>query len=157
MDNIERIKLKDIKLKDINLKTLRGLFLEYKDIVLYIVFGLLTTVVNLGSFFVLNSLLQINENTSNFIAILLAVLVAYFTNKDLVFHSEADSTKEKVIEFLKFMLGRAFTMIVEFVGGLLLFKLPIPNIITKSSLTIIVIILNFFISKFFAFKSKKDN
>ena len=86
MDNIERIKLKDIKLKDINLKTLRGLFLEYKDIVLYIVFGLLTTVVNLGSFFVLNSLLQINENTSNFIAIVLAVLVAYFTNKDLVFH-----------------------------------------------------------------------
>ena len=48
-------------------------------------------------------------------------------------------------------------MVVEFVGGLILFKLPIPNIITKMGLTIIVIILNFFISKFFAFKSKKDN
>ena len=127
------------------------------EIMLYIVFCVLTTIINLGSFFIMNSILKWNENISNFIAILLAVLFAYITNKDLVFHSEAKSIKEKFQEFCKFMLGRAFTMIVEFVGGLLLFKLPIPNIITKSSLTIIVIILNFFISKFFAFKSKKDN
>ena len=52
------------------------------------------------------------------------------------------------------MIERAFTMVVGFVGGiLLLFKLPIPNIITKALLTIIVIIVNFFISKFFAFKN----
>ncbi|MEI3394160.1 MAG: GtrA family protein [Clostridia bacterium] len=128
-----------------------------KEVILYIVFGILTTIVNLGSFYVMNSILQWNENISNFIAILLAVIFAYITNKDLVFHSEADSFKERIIEFCKFMLGRAFTMVVEFVGGLILFELPIPNIITKMGLTIIVIILNFFISKFFAFKSKKDN
>ena len=126
-----------------------------KEVILYIAFGILTTIVNLGSFYVMNSILQWNENISNFIAILLAVIFAYITNKDLVFHS--DSFKERIIEFGKFMLGRAFTMVVEFVGGLILFELPIPNIITKMGLTIIVIILNFFISKFFAFKSKKDN
>ena len=128
-----------------------------KEVILYIAFGILTTIVNLGSFYVMNSILQWNENISNFIAILLAVIFAYITNKDLVFHSEADSFKERIIEFGKFMLGREFTMVVEFVGGLILFELPIPNIITKMGLTIIVIILNFFISKFFAFKSKKDN
>ena len=128
-----------------------------KEVILYIAFGILTTIVNLGSFYVMNSILQWNENISNIIAILLAVIFAYITNKDLVFHSEADSFKERIIEFGKFMLGRAFTMVVEFVGGLILFKLPIPNIKTKMGLTIIVIILNFFISKFFAFKSKKDN
>lgn len=128
-----------------------------KEVILYIVFGVFTTVVNLASFYVMNSILNWNENIANFIAILLAVIFAYITNKDLVFHSEADSFKERIIEFCKFMLGRAFTMVVEFVGGLILFKLPIPNIITKMGLTIIVIILNFFISKFFAFKSKKDN
>ena len=128
-----------------------------KEVILYIAFGILTTIVNLGSFYVMNSILQWNENISNFIAILLAVIFAYITNKDLVFHSEADSFKERIIEFCKFRLGRAFTMVVEFVGGLILFELPIPNIITKMGLTIIVIILNFFISKFFAFKSKKDN
>ena len=127
-----------------------------KEIMLYIVFGVLTTVVNLGSFFILNSILKWEENISNFVAILLAVLFAYITNKDLVFHSGAETLKEKLIEFTKFMAGRAFTVVVEFVGGLILFELPIPNIITKLGLTIVVIILNFFISKFFAFKSKKD-
>ena len=154
-NNVEKVKLKDVDLKNINLKTIKGLCLEYKDVILYVVFGALTTVVNLGSFFILNTLLKVDENVSNFIAIVLAVLVAYFTNKDMVFHSEAETRKEKFVEFCKFMLGRAFTMVIEFVGGLILFKIPIPHIITKAGLTVIVIILNFFISKFFAFKTKK--
>ena len=126
-----------------------------KEVILYIVFGILTTIVNLGSFYILNNICKLEENISNLIAIILAVLVAYVTNKDLVFHSKANNIKEKLGEFLKFMLGRIFTMLVEFVGGMLLFKLPIPNIITKMALTVIVIILNFFISKFFAFKVKE--
>lgn len=155
-NNIEKIKLKDIDFKNLNMETIKGLCLEYKDVILYVIFGALTTVVNLGSFFVLNTLLDIDENVSNFIAIILAVLVAYLTNKDMVFHSEAETRKEKIVEFCKFMLGRAFTMVIEFVGGIVLFKLPIPHIVTKAALTVIVIILNFFISKFFAFKTKKS-
>ena len=124
-----------------------------KEVILYIVFGIFTTIVNLGSFYIMNSLLHWDENVSNIIAIILAVLFAYITNKDLVFHSNAKGIKNRLIQFLKFMLGRAFTMIVEFVGGLVLFKIPIPNIITKAFLTVVVIILNFFISKFFAFKN----
>ncbi len=154
-NNIKKVKLKDVEIKNINMETIKGLCLEYKDVILYVLFGAVTTIVNLGSFFVLNTLLKIDENISNFIAIVLAVLVAYFTNKDMVFHSEAETRKEKFTEFCKFMLGRAFTMVIEFVGGIILFNLPIPHIITKAGLTVIVIILNFFISKFFAFKSKK--
>ena len=125
-----------------------------KEVILYIVFGILTTIINLGSFYILNTVFGWEENISNFIAIVLAVLGAYISNKDLVFHSQAKTFKEKFTEFVKFMLGRAFTMLVELVGGVILFKLPIPNIITKFGLTIIVIILNFIISKFFAFKQK---
>ena len=124
-----------------------------KEVILYIVFGVLTTLVNLVSFYVMKSLLHWDENIANFIAILLAVIFAYITNKDLVFHANAKNLKEKIQQFCKFMLGRAFTMVLEFVGGLLLFNLPIPNIIIKAGLTVIVIILNFFISKFFAFKN----
>lgn len=135
------------KLKELTKKILT------KEVILYIVFGIFTTIVNLGSFYIMNSLLHWDENISNFIAIILAVLFAYITNKDLVFHSNAKGIKNRIIQFIKFMIGRAFTMVVEFVGGILLFQLPIPNIITKALLTIIVIILNFFISKFFAFKN----
>ncbi len=126
-----------------------------KEIILYIIFGIFTTLANIGSFYIMNSILKWNENLSNIIAILIAIIFAYITNKDLVFHSQAKENKEKLFEFVKFMLGRTITMILEFVGGLILFKFPIPKIITKTGLTVIVIILNFFISKFFAFKSKK--
>lgn len=123
-----------------------------KEVILYAVFGVFTTVVNIGSFAIMTKIIKINENVANIIAILLAVLFAYVTNKDMVFHSKANGFGEKLKEFFKFMLGRAFTMVVEFVGCFLLFKLPIPEIISKCVMTVIVIILNFFISKFFAFK-----
>ena len=102
-------------------------------------------------------ILHWEENISNFIAILLAVIAAYITNKDLVFHSQAKKKKEKLVEFIKFMIGRAFTMIVEFFGCLLLFQTTTPTMISKCCMTIIVIVLNFFISKFFAFKNSKKN
>ncbi len=136
------------KLKEIMQKVLT------KEVILYAVFGIFTTVVNLVSFFVMNSIFKWNENLSNFMAIVLAVLFAYITNKDLVFHSQAKTRKEKVNEFLKFILGRAFTMVIEFLGGWLLFMTPIPKMISKLIVTVVVVILNFFISKLFAFKTK---
>ena len=126
-----------------------------KEVILYIVFGVCTTGVNLGSFYVMNTLWNWEDNLSNFIAIILAVLFAYITNKDLVFHSKAKEIKEKLTEFFKFIAGRAFTMIIEFVGCWILFQTVIPQMISKCIVTVIVIILNFFISKFFAFKSEK--
>ena len=126
-----------------------------REVILYVVFGVLTTIVNLGSFYIMNNLLKWEENISNFIAIVLAVLVAYVTNKDLVFHSTAESIKEKLNEFIKFIAGRVFTMIIEFIGGWILFQTVIPEMISKLFITVIVIVLNFFISKFFAFKNNK--
>lgn len=126
-----------------------------KEVILYAVFGVFTTVVNIGTFSLLNYVFKINENISNAIAIILAVLFSYITNKDLVFHSGASNFKEKLYEFCKFILGRAFTMIVEYFGCLFMFAyIPIPQIISKCIATVVVIILNFFISKFFAFKKK---
>ncbi len=123
-----------------------------KEVIFYAIFGLLTTIVNIGTFALMTKILKWNENISNVIAIILAVLFAYITNKDLVFHSQAKKIKEKTKEFIKFIAGRAFTMVVEFVGCYLMFKLPIPEIISKCIITVFVIVLNFFISKFFAFK-----
>ncbi len=126
-----------------------------KEVILYVVFGVGTSIINLASFFIMDSILKWNENISNLIAIILAVLFAYITNKDLVFHANAKTAKERITQFIKFMTGRAFTILIEFLGGIVLFKLPIPNIVVKIGLTVIVVILNFFISKFFAFKRKE--
>ena len=126
-----------------------------QEVILYAIFGLLTTVINLGSFYIMNTILHWNENISNIIAIILAVLVAYVTNKDLVFHSEAKELKEKIREFFKFILGRAFTMVIEMLGFYLLYTIcAMPMLVAKCIITVIVIVLNFFISKFFTFKQK---
>ena len=122
-----------------------------KEIMFYAIFGILTTIANIAVFSILTYAFKMNENVANAIAISIAVLIAYFTNKDLVFHSGAQNFKEKFIEFCKFILGRAFTMLIEYFGGMLLFKFcPIPEIISKCIITVVVIILNFFISKFFS-------
>ena len=131
-----------------------------KEVILYALFGVLTTVINIGSFSIMTKFFNINENLANNIAIVLAVLVAYITNKDLVFHSQANGFGEKFIEFCRFILGRLATMFIESIGGSLLFKyVPIPFIVSKCIITVIVIILSFFISKFFAFKTsnKEEN
>lgn len=124
-----------------------------KEVIIYGIFGVFTTLVNLGVFYLLNTFTPIGENFSNNIAIVVAVLFAYFTNRNMVFHSQAETSKQKWAEFFKFILGRAFTMVIESVGCALLFAFcPIPSMISKCIMTVIVIILNFFISKFFAFK-----
>ena len=128
-----------------------------KEVILYAVFGVLTTLINIGSFFLMTTFLHVDENIANNIAIVLAVLFAYVTNKNLVFHSKAEGFGEKFIEFCKFILGRLVTMFIESIGGSLMFAyLPIPTIVSKCLITVIVIILNFFISKFFAFRTTEE-
>ena len=126
-----------------------------KEVIFYVIFGVLTTIVNISIFYLL-TLIHFDENLANVIAIILAVLFAYFTNRKIVFNSTANTLKEKLTEFYKFMLGRAFTMVVEMVGFYLLFNIiGIQEMISKLAISVIVIILNFFISKFFAFKKAK--
>lgn len=123
-----------------------------KEVIFYVIFGLLTTFVNISIFYLL-TLIHLDENIANIIAIVLAVLFAYFTNRKIVFNSTANTFKEKLKEFYKFMLGRAFTMVVEMVVFYLLFNIMgIQEMISKLVISVIVIVLNFFISKFFAFK-----
>ena len=160
---MEKIKNLSQKLIDLILKISEEIFpkkileIEKKfltiEIILYIIFGIFTTIINIGSFSLLTSIFKLEENLSNTLAIILAVLFAYFSNKRLVFNSKASTLKEKLTEFFKFILGRAFTIILELVGFHLLFNIiGIHKLISKTIITILVIILNFFISKFFTFK-----
>ncbi len=125
-----------------------------REVIFYTIFGILSTLVNFTTFYILTKI-GVEENLANFIAIIMAVLFAYFTNRKIVFNSKAETFKEKLKEFYKFILGRVFTMFVEMFGFYLLFNIMnIHEIISKLVITIIVVILNFFISKFFAFKKQ---
>lgn len=125
-----------------------------REVIFYIIFGVLTTLLNIILSTVLEAFLHLEGNLASTIGIVCSILFAYFTNRKLVFNSTATTFIEKSKEFGKFIVGRIFTMIIEMVGFFLLYTvLTIPFLISKCVISVIVIILNFFISKFFAFKS----
>lgn len=133
-----------------------------KEVIYYIIFGILTTVVNIVVSYILKSFFNVEGNIASTIGIVACILFAYFTNRKMVFNTKAVGFKENLIEFGKFILGRAFTMVVEIIGVFLLndvlhllygvFNDNTAYLINKCIISVIVIILNFFISKFFTFK-----
>lgn len=133
-----------------------------KEVIFYLIFGILTTLVNISVSYVLKAFLHLEGNIASTIGIIASILFAYFTNRKWVFVSSAVTAKEKWVEFGKFILGRAFTMVIEIVGVFFLNDVlhsfygvlsdDIAFLLNKTLITIIVIILNFFISKFFAFQ-----
>lgn len=125
-----------------------------REIIFYTLFGILTTFVNLGTFFMMTSHFHINADLSNFIAISLAIIFAYITNRKWVFHTTAKGLKENFYEFCKFIAGRSITMIIEWSSCFILFKTAIPHIINKCIVSVMIVILNYMISKFFTFKNK---
>ena len=139
-----------------------------REVIFYLIFGVLTTIVNIIISYILKAFLHLEENVASTIGIIASILFAYFTNRKWVFSSTAHTAKEKWFEFGKFILGRSVTMVIEILGVFLLTKVlyafygifrdDIAFLIDKSIITVIVIILNFFISKFFTFKNstKKD-
>lgn len=124
-----------------------------REIKMYLIFGVLTTLVNLVTYFVLVDTFNVEENTSNIIGIILSILFAYFTNTYIVFKTKRSNIKERIVEFFKFILGRGFTMVFEAVGFFIMFDvMGITDIISKPFITFLVIVMNYFISKYFAFK-----
>ena len=125
-----------------------------KELIFYGIFGVLTTIINISVFYLLSKFTNIDKNISNIIAIFTAVIFAYFTNRKFVFYSNASNFKENTFEFIKFILGRLFTILIESGGFFILYNIIIiPELHSKIIVTIIVIILNYFISKFFTFKN----
>lgn len=139
-----------------NLQKILQKFLS-REVIMYIIFGVLTTLVNLIISFVLVGAFKIDGSIASAIGIIASILFAYFTNRKWVFNSQAKSFKEKINEFWKFIAGRLVTMVIEQGGVMILYgALNMPFTPVKLSLTIIVIILNYIFSKFFAFKTKNE-
>lgn len=127
--------------------------LWYNQGLRYLFFGGCTTLVNLVIFNVLVYMFEINYTVSNVISVIAAILFAYVVNKLFVFSSICAGWKEVFMEFYRFILGRLSTMIIE-VGGVYVLVQFIGQTkwLAKLETQIIVVIVNYFISKFLVFK-----
>lgn len=135
-----------------------GRFGKHREILLYVVFGALTTLVNLASFYAFTRIWVITPDSTllpNGIANVLAILFAFVTNRSFVFHSDKTGSKGILSEAIAFFVGRVLTLALDlavvyvFVDALGWAEMPV-----KVASTVLVIILNYIISKWIVFQKR---
>lgn len=134
---------------------IKYLYNQYKEMILYIVFGVLTTAINYGSYFLLAHPMGLSVIASNVIAWIVAVLFAFVTNKLLVFDSKSLRFDLVLKELVSFAACRFFSGALD-TGIMLVFvnMLHFSDLIIKLLSNVLVIIINYILSKFFIFAQK---
>lgn len=155
---VEKISLKDIKFKDLKkIETLKKLYISYREVINYLIFGVLATIVNFVSYYIFARLVGIDEVISSGMSWFCSVLFAYITNKIFVFDSKTESKKDLLKECISFFLARIVSGILCDVGtfALMVKVLKINDIVSKIVTQVMVVIVNYVFSKFIIFKRKK--
>lgn len=127
---------------------------KIRELVVYGIFGVLTTIVSFGSFYILRKIfVNVNESILNAVSIVLAILFAYVTNRKFVFKS---NEKNIFVEFAKFVGSRIASALFEIVSFWILNELlKMEGMLAKAIVSVFVIIINYVLSKIFVFKSKR--
>ena len=134
---------------------IKALVQQYWEVLSYLIFGVLTTVVNYMVYLPVYNLLGLSAALSNAIAWVVAVAFAYLTNKPFVFKSYDWSAKTVIPELTKFVgcrvaSGAAETLILLVTVDLLHWNGNIWKLITS----VLVVVMNYVASKLVVFKKK---
>lgn len=126
---------------------------KYRQIISYLFWGIITTIINVGIFECLYLWANWNYMVNNTIAWFVSVLVAYLSNRAYVFHSITKGIRAYIHEVISFFGGRLLVLALEqgilFVGITLMSS---NQLVVKIIDNVIVIILNYFWSKWAVFK-----
>ena len=132
---------------------LMELIKKHWDIIAYLIFGVLTTLVNYVVYLPCYNLLGLSAAVSNAIAWVVAVAFAYLTNKPFVFKSHDWSIKIVLPELTKFVACRIGSGVLETV--ILLVTVDLLNWdgnVMNRVTSVLVVILNYVGSKLFVFR-----
>lgn len=135
------------------IQKIRAFIKQHYDILAYLFFGVLTTVVNYVVYLPCYNLLHISAAVSNVIAWAVAVAFAYVTNKPFVFHSHDWSAQTVIPELGKFVGSRIAsggleTLIIFLTVDCLLWNGNVMKLVTS----VLVVILNYIASKLLVFR-----
>ncbi|MDO4415323.1 MAG: GtrA family protein [Erysipelotrichaceae bacterium] len=134
---------------------MKGFLTKNRSVILYIIFGVLTTLVNIVSYWLLTRWLKQSVNTATVVAWILSVLFAYITNRTWVFDSKAIQPNEVIREIVSFFLARLSTGLLDWlIMFVFVTKLSLPDMPVKIASNILVIVLNYVLSRFLVFKKR---
>lgn len=135
------------------MKKLLDLARKYEDILSYLVFGVLTTVVNFLVYYPLTNLLSVNATLANIIAWAVSVVFAFLTNKPFVFKSHDWSAQVVFPELGKFVCTRIGSGALETAMIFLLVDcLRLDGNLIKIAVSVLVVIINYVGSKLLVFR-----
>ncbi|MBQ4151338.1 MAG: GtrA family protein [Clostridia bacterium] len=128
------------------------LFNKYRELIVYIFVGGLTTLVNWITYAILTGAFEsFNKSLANTVAWAVSVVFAFFANKFWVF--EHKSEEHILREFMAFLGARVLSGLVEIGGFALLVDVLLFNDwIVKIAIAVFVVIFNYVLSKFLIFK-----
>ena len=136
------------------LKKLVQLFIN-PETISYIIFGVFTTIINIAVFGLCDKVLHWNWLISNSLAWLLAVIFAFITNKLFVFKSKSFDSATFWWELLTFFGARLLSLGVDTLGMWLLLDIcKVESLTSKLIVNVLVIIINYVLSKLIIFKKK---
>lgn len=166
------------------METIKKYYTKYEEVIKYLFWGVMTTVVNFATFYLLIIIIGTNEgswkalftdfhrfgeiisnieisaigNICNIVAVIVSILFAYVTNRNFVFKDKAHGKKAIVKEMSSFFACRIFTMVVDtaiyWIGCT---KLKFPALIVKMVSQVVVTILNYVFSKVIVFKKANND
>lgn len=129
-----------------------SLLKKYRELILYLVFGVLTTVVNIVTYYLCKQV-GIEYQIGNIIAWIFSVLFAFITNKIYVFESNKTDSKTLIKEISSFFSFRLLSLAMDMGCMYILVEVvAIDDMIAKIISNIIVIVANYIFSKLFIFK-----
>ncbi len=126
-----------------------------RDVLSYLIFGVLTTVVNYAVYLPVYNLLHLSAAVSNMLSWVVAVAFAYLTNKPFVFQSHDWSRKTVVPELTKFVSCRIASGAME--TGILFLTVDLLHWngnVWKLVTQVLVVVLNYVASKLLVFRKK---
>ena len=155
MPNTDRPDIFDRLMRLPLLRLLEPFYKKHKEGLLYLFFGGVTTLVSWVVFWLFTSPIVLDALIANLISWVVAVAVAYITNRIWVFSAHASGVGGVLFEILNFYLSRVATLLIE-EGILLLFVtwLGLDEMLIKIAASVIVVILNYVFSKLFVFRKK---
>ncbi len=125
------------------------------ETVSYVIFGVLTTVINIAVFVFCYDHLHWNEVIANTVAWVIAVIFAFITNKLYVFKSKSFESTLLWRELVTFLVARLLSLGVDDLGiWLLVGILHVNEWVSKILMNVIVVIINYVLSKLIIFKKK---
>lgn len=132
---------------------IKKIYDKYKEGILYLFFGGLTFLISVITYAAFTEVWRMNELIANVISWMIAVLFAYCTNRTWVFEPQAGSIEKILGEMFSFFCGRIATLIIEeIILFVFITKMEFGNMLIKVIAQIIVIILNYIISKIWVFR-----